>query len=553
MRTTKPFLMANLVTILGLILAGCAPAAAPPTDSAAKPTAASPAKPTAPTAITKAAAEQPRFGGILTAVAWEDPPTYDVHQESNFVAQGMLQSFYSGLVQYDPSEPEKIIPDVAVNWESGSDGKTLTFNVRTGVSFHDGKELTPADVKLSLDRLRDPPKGVLSNRQPTLAPISDVEIFENKVKLTLKYPSASLLSMLAVGQIVIFPKHVLDAKGNMKHDIVGTGPYKLKQHNLGSTFEAVKNTRYFVPDRPYLDGITLFIIRDAGTRLAAFRTGRVKLYGGAGPGPTVSQGEIINKEVKGASVIRFPGLTYRALLFNSKEPPWNDVRVRRAASLAIDRRAAVKSLTQGSGEIGGYFVPGTQWATAPEELVKLPGYRERKDTDIAEAKMLLAEAGFPNGFKTKLLASATLSRDLAVFLADQLAKLNITAEIEVVEHGVFATRMNRKQFILLAQPPGLRSAEPVEIGRYFVSGCLSCGALEDKNIDDLFGKADQTLDTNERRKIAHELDRYLMEVVPSAIVYHGNESVAMAPEVRNYRPGLGWYNNNKYQDVWLAK
>ncbi|MBI2907655.1 MAG: ABC transporter substrate-binding protein [Chloroflexi bacterium] len=554
---TRKSLIGRLMA-LGLLLASCAPAAAPaakPAAPAAKaePTAKPAGAPAAPAATPKPAPEQPKSGGVLTAVAWEDPPSYDVHQESNFVAQGMLLLFYSGLVQYDPLDPEKIVPDLAEKWEIAPDGKTLTFSLRSGVTFHDGKELTPADVKLSLDRLRDPPRGVLSNRQPTLAPISGVETLGNNVRVTLKYPSASILSMLSVGQIVVFPKHVLDDRGNMKRDIVGTGPYKLKQHNMGSTFEAVKNTRYFVPQRPYLDGVTLYIIRDAGTRLAAFRTGRVKLYGGAGPGPKVSEGEIITKEVKGSSVIRFPGLTYRALLFNSKEQPWNDARVRRAASLAIDRRAAVNSLTQGSGAVGGYFVPGTQWATPPEELMKLPGYRDPKDEDIAAAKRLLAEAGFPNGFKSKLLASATLSRELAVFLADQLAKVNITAEIEVVEHGVFASRMNRKQFVILAQPPGLRSADPVEIGRYFVSGCLSCGALEDKNIDDLFSKADQTLDANERRKITRELDRYLMDVVPSAIVYHGNENVALAPEVRNYKPGYGWYNNNRYQDVWLAR
>lgn len=548
--------MASCLMTVGTILS-CASTTTTPSSKPSPPPSigqtppAQPASSALPATVTPGlAAGQPRSGGTLTIVGSDDPPSYDVHQEANFVAQGMLLAFYNGLVQYDPTDREKIIPDLAENWETDTDGKTLTFNLRKGVSFHDGRDLTPADVKLSLDRLRAPPQGVISSRAPTLAAISEVQTLENKVKLSLKYPSASLLAMLAVGQIVIYPKHVLDAKGNMKRDIVGTGPYKFKQHNPGSSLEAVKNTKYFIPGRPYLDGITFFIIRDAQTRTAAFRTGRVKLFGGAGPGPGVPEGPIIAKEVAGAQVISFPGLTQRTLLFNAQEPPWNDVRLRRAASLAIDRRAAVKSLAQGSGEVGGYFVPGTQYAAPPEELAKLPGYREPKDVDIAEAKALLAEAGFPNGLKAKISASATLTQDLAVFLADQLAKVNISAEIEVLEHGVFTVRRSRAQFSLQAQPPGLRSSEPLEIGRFFIG---TPGGLEDKKMVELFDKVDRTLDIGERRKIAREIDLYLMAVVPSAIVYHRNEMVAIASEVRNYRPGLGWYNNNKYQDSWLAK
>lgn len=545
--------------ILGLFMMSCAPAAPPPTPKATSapskaeaPVAQVPTTATPPSASPKPA-EGPKYGGVLTLIRWGDLPTFDVHQETTFNVQGTLLTAYSGLIQCDPLDAEKIIPDLAANWDVSPDGKTITFKLRSGVTFHDGKELTPADVKLSLDRLRDPPKGAVSPRQPTLAAIADVETSGNQVKVNLKYPSVSLLPMLAVGQIVVFPKHILDAKGSMKRDIVGTGPYKLKEYREGSTLDMVKNPSYFIPQRPYLDGIKFFIVRDAGTRLAAFRTSRVQLYGGGGPGPTASEAEIIAKELPGASVIKFPALTYRALLFNAKEPPWNDARMRRAAGLAIDRRDAVRSLTQGIGDIGSYFVPGTQWATPQEELLKLPGYREAKDADIAEAKRLLAEAGFPNGLKTKMLVSASLTADLGVFLADQLTKVNITAELEVVDHGVFGTRLNRKAFILMAQPPGMRSPDPVEIGRYLVSGCLACGALEDKKVDDLFDRIDRALDPNERRKLTLETDKYLMEIVPSAVAYYGREIAAVAPEVKNYNPGLGWYNNHKYQDIWLSR
>ncbi|MDP2952689.1 MAG: ABC transporter substrate-binding protein, partial [Chloroflexota bacterium] len=253
----------SVLVILGLLLAACAPAASPtPAPTKPAPTVA-PAAP-APTAAPAPAAEKPRSGGILTSSFSGDPSSFDSHQERTVLNLAPVAPAYSLLVQNDPADNSKIIPDLAERWEVSPDGKVYTFYIRKGVKFHDGKPATSADVKANFDRIIFPPKGVLSHRKDTLQSVEKLEAPDDyTVRFILKFPHAGFLQMVGNPYNSIFPKHVLEAKGDMKKDIVGTGPFKLKDFNRGVSFELVKNPDYFVPGRPYLDGITFYIIKDA--------------------------------------------------------------------------------------------------------------------------------------------------------------------------------------------------------------------------------------------------------------------------------------------------
>ncbi|MBI2909580.1 MAG: ABC transporter substrate-binding protein [Chloroflexi bacterium] len=482
-------------------------------------------------------------------------PSFDVHQETGIMVQTTVQSAYSGLLQFKPAEPEKILGDLAEKWEVSPDGTVYTFHLLKGVKFHDGSTLTSEDVRYSVQRIIDPPRNIISTRRSTLAAIKEVTAPDpDTVTITLKYAQGSFLPMLAVGMIVVYPKKVVEAKGDMKTDIVGTGPFMYKDYSLGSFFEAKRNPNYFVKGLPYLDGLRFYVIRDDSTRLAAFRSGRVNLVDPTrADGLRPTQVQTIRKDMPEAVIVKYPALSSRWLDMVVTIPPFNDVRVRQAVSLAIDRQAAIKLLASGEADIGGVFVSGSDWATPEAELLKTPGYRQPKDADIAEAKRLLAEAGFPRGFKASILARASFSDDMAVLMKEQLARVGIQLELVVQDTTLFLTQLSKMAYPLVARPTALSLSDPDELSRYLVStGGTNRLGFKNQEVDALFDKRSRAMDVSERRKIVRELEMKLIELAPVVVMFWQRGNVAHSPDLKNYFRG-SIYNSNKYQDVWLAK
>ncbi|MBI2910370.1 MAG: ABC transporter substrate-binding protein [Chloroflexi bacterium] len=536
-----------------LVPTACAGGAAPSTS--VSPPGQTPVTKGAAPSPTPKAADAPRYGGILNTTLNADMPSFDVQQETGLLTQAMVQSNYSGLVQSKPSQIDAVIGDLAERWDVSPDGTSYAFRLRKGVRFHDASPLTTEDVKYSLERIYDPPRGVLSPRKGTLASIKGVEATDqDSIKISLKYVQSSFLPMLAVGQIVVYPKKIVEAKGNMKKDIVGTGPFMFKDYSPGTIFEVKKNPNYFIKDRPYLDGIRFYLIKDPSTMLAAFRTGQVRLMdpswsGGLLPG----QVQTIRKEMPQAVVSKYPAFSTRWLNMVVTLPPFTDVRVRKAVSLAVDRQAAVKILESGEADVGGPLVAGSDWAIPEAELLKMPGYRQPKDADLAEARRLLAEAGFPSGLRTRILARAKYTDDLAVLAKEQLARIGIDLEIDVQESATFLEQIDKLRNPMVAQPVGLRMSDPDELIRYFVTkGGSSWTGLSDPEVDALFERQSRALDVAERKKIVRELELKLLDITPSVVLLWRRGNIGHWPEVKNYFRGNA-FNNNKFQDVWLAK
>ncbi|MFH1487170.1 MAG: ABC transporter substrate-binding protein, partial [Chloroflexota bacterium] len=266
-----------------------------------------------------------------------------------------------------------------------------------------------------------------------------------------------------------------------------------------------------------------------------------------------SQVRTIRKEMTHATVAQFAALSSRWLIILTTMPPFTDVRVRRAVSLAVDRQAAIKVLEEGEADIGTVFVPGSDWAMPEAELLKLPGFRQPKDADVAEAKKLLAEAGFPKGFKTKILARAKYTDDVAVLMKEQLAKVGIELELVVQESAVFLQQAYEQIYPMVAQPRGLKTSDPEQFSGYFVSGAPQNNmALANEDVDTLFAKQSRATDPAERKKIVRQLDEKLLELSPTVPLFWIRGNIAYWPEVKNYYRGKV-YSTNKFQDVWLAK
>ncbi|MBI2909003.1 MAG: ABC transporter substrate-binding protein [Chloroflexi bacterium] len=568
MRTKNRFTAISCFTLLGVLLASCAPAAAPtPTPRppapvkapAATPTAAATPKPAAPAPTPKPAGEQPRYGGILTVGVGGDPPSFDPHRESAMYSAVITSSAYNRVVKYDPlAWPEvKVIPDLTTSWDVSPDGKVYTFNLVKGAKFHDGTPLTAEDVRFSFDRIRDPKLGLTNSpRRHELANITSIDTPDDyTVKITLGYPQASFIPIIAIYYFAVMPKRVvLEKKGDMTQTMVGTGPFKFKDYASGAGWELVKNPNYFVAGRPYLDAVKGYIIRDQFTRFAALRTKNV-LWWMPFPYMTMSQAKVIQDTLSDKISFKLEVLpAWYGVAFNVTKPPWSDARLRQAVSLTFDRKRMLQVVLEGAGRVGMAAQPPGEWTLPEDEMMKVPGYAK---PDLEGAKRLLAEAGFPNGFKTEALVKADrTSEGLSVLFKDAVAPIGITVDLNVAEQAVFNDRQFRRAFDAYASSQGHGIGDPdVTLGDSYLTGSgLNYSGYSNPYYDDLYLKQKQTLDVGERRKIVWEMQRILLKDVPVAIAFWANTPYAWWKDVRGFNPpSIGHRHSFDFTEFWLAR
>ncbi|MBI2909802.1 MAG: ABC transporter substrate-binding protein [Chloroflexi bacterium] len=566
MPTRELITLTGCLAALGLFLAGCAPAAAPapaPGRQASQSPAAAPPKgaptpeprPLTPKPATGAPSPSPKtvaqHGGHLPLPSPSDPPNLDIHALGVATLFAPIGGVYNGLLQYDQSD--KIVADLAERWELSPDGKVYTFHLRKSVKWHDGKPFTSADAKISLERIDQ-----LVTLKFVTEAIDKIETpDENTLRVTLKYPQMGFLASLAHGRTLMGPKHVIEAKGDLRRDAIGTGPFKLKEYVTGVSFSGVKNSDYFMKGLPYLDSVTYYIIRDAATRLAAFRAGRVKIYGHppANGELTPSVVEAIKKTMPQAIVRPYATQQAIGLLPNTTKAPWSDVRVRRAAFLAVDRDKGLDVVMEGVGSLGISTFVG-EWALPKDEMVKMPGFRKPKDQDIAEAKRLLVEAGYPKGFSSSVLVRAAqpVYEKAATFLRDQLANIDVDLKLEVIDYAIYTDRRGKLSFdtmlvlnnVPLPDPDASLRYLSWRVGRQF-------STLDDERTHELFLKQTQTADTQERKKVVWDLQQRVAESVPHILLGWIDSFIAYWPEVKNYTATGGVFMHNKLEDIWLAK
>lgn len=504
-------------------------------------------------AFASSASKKPEYGGILTYRLAGDPPNFDMISNSTYMVQNPMAPIYNNLVTFDPMNPDKVIGDLAQKWEVSPDGKVYTFSMIKGVKFHDGKPCTSQDAKFTYDRTRNPPEGGVSPRKGSLEMIDGIETpDEHTVRFVLKQPAPSLLNILAQGWMAVLPKHVIEEKGDMKKTAIGTGPFKLSKYTRGVSLELVRNPDYHIKGRPYLDGITYYIIPDPGTAMANLRTGQLLFYMMTGDEARTAEKDFPDKVV----IQRCPYLVFLTVNFNSKRKPWDDVRVLQAVSLAIDRNEAIKVVALGDGDPGGFMPPKGIWALPLEELEKLPGYGKDISANIAAAKKLLAEAGYPNGFSTTLLTrKGTDFEPLSVFLKDQLAKIGIDAKLDVQETASAYASLNKRAFDMAPWVHGIALDDPDAIFSEF----YTCGASRNyseicsEEVDKLFARQSQAVHLEERKKLVAQMEKAALSSYSKILLYWARRFVGLSPRVQNYMIHPSLYNNQRLQDVWLAK
>jgi peptide/nickel transport system substrate-binding protein len=505
------------------------------------------------------AADTPRRGGVLLAVIGADPPSLDPHQESTFANIELVAPLYSTLLQLDPYNYPKIIGDLATEWKISPDGLTYTFKIHPGVKFHDGSPLTSADVKASYDKIIFPPQGVRSVRQNAYTAVAQVEAPDpTTVVFKLKFPSASLLANLASPWNVIFPKSYLDRDPNyFKTHAIGSGPFKFKGYTRGSTFEGERNPAYFVKDRPYLDGYKFYISPETSVRAAAIRSGRAYIEFRDLPSAEV---EAIKKQLGDKITVQETAMTGEwGIAINNTKKPFDDVRVRKALSLGIDRYTMARVLYPLTGlrYVGGLMRPGSEWAMPQAELEKLPGFGRDIEKNRAEARKLLAEAGYPNGLKV-VLKNRNVKlpyQDFAVFLIGEWRKIGIEAEHRPLETAAwFSDGQDTGNFELIVAPTVEFMDDPDQfLGRYATGSTQNWGRFSDPQVDDLFSRQARSLDPVERKRLINDLEKRVLGNAYFTTGLWWSRNLVQWSKVKNYVAPPNHYTNQKLQDVWLSE
>ena len=405
-------------------------------------------------------------GGTLKMYVWDSPPSVSILDGPNPIGQRVMAEVFNNLVMFDQhvkqNSLESIVPDLATGWSWNEDGTAVTFPLRQGVKWHDGKPFTAKDVQCtwdlllekSSDRLRGNPLKYWYKNLDRVTTEGDFE-----VTFHLKRPQPAFLMLIADGFSVIYPCHVQAAQ--MRQQPIGTGPFKFVEFKPNERIRVTRNPDYWKPGRPYLDGVEYTIIRNMSTATLAFVSGQLDMTW------PYSLSVPLLRDVKSqmpqamCELTSFGGVNTH-LLVNRAKPPFDNPELRRAMALSLDRKAFIDILSEGQGGIGGVLQPPPfgLWGMPPDMLKDMPGYDPDVQKNRAQARQIMEKLGYgpDNRLKIKVLTrDLPTFRDPAVILIDQLKEIYFDAELETIDTTVYYPKIQRKDFTAVSTT---RPADP---------------------------------------------------------------------------------------------
>jgi peptide/nickel transport system substrate-binding protein len=517
-------------------------------------------------AQTPATGEKPKYGGILR-LAEREPPNLDPHLSVSFNPQNIGSLIYNGLVRFPYGHEQKdpydltIMPDLAERWEY-TDDKTVVFYLRKGVKFHNkppvnGREVKAQDVKYSLERF-----AAKSGFRARFDDIDRVEVVDDyTVKIVTKYPFAPLLVNLASpSHNFIFPKEAEDKYGdfNKVEAAIGTGPFILERYERGVKLVFKRNPDYYIKGLPYVDGIEWQITPNDAARVALLRTGKVDfvhttgLLAGEEAVPLLQT----NPELK---VFKYQNLNWGMFYMRTDQPPFNDVRVRRALSLAINRPAWLETLDFGEGCLITGPIPCAlpEWKLDVKELDPVKA-KYLAGFDREEAKRLLAEAGHAKGFTTPMYhhpgyTTPWPSRyELAV---DELSKVGIKVELKPQEYGDYISTTYLGKFEKLAMGPitPFLEVDDYLYGVFYPGQPNNRSHVDDAELNTMLLAQRRELDPEKRKRIVLDIQRYVADkayyvYIPIGLSYHVHQ-----PYLKGFAPKIGHTMVHRVIAAWLDK
>jgi peptide/nickel transport system substrate-binding protein len=514
-------------------------------------------------ALLLAPAQAQRTGGELVFPVPSEPPSYDGHREETFGLIHPIAPFYNTLLRVDPNDPSgtKPYPSLAESWTASPDGKTYTFKIRRGVKFHDGSELTARDVKASYDKIIFPPPGVGSTRKGQYADVAAVEAPDaTTVVFRLKEPSGSFISSLLSPYNFIYKAEILAKEPNWyEKNIMGTGPFTFVEHVKGSHVVGKKNPNYWDKGKPYLDSFRAVFMRDSAAQVAAIRGERAHIqFRGFSPAERDSIVSTLGNKV---TVQESPWDCILLVAINHEKKPFDDKRVRRALTLALDRHQASQSLSKIAivKAVAGVQVPGTPFATPPQELNKLAGYWPDIEKSRAEARRLLKEAGVPEGFQFTFTNRGIPMpyEPLGVWLIDQWRRIGLNVNQQVLEAAAYFGPLRKGDFQVAMDFQCGYIVEPdLDMYKFLSSdrNPANYARYKDPVLDKLYDEQSRATDAEKRKAIIRQFEKRLLdEEVHYLMTLQWHRIIPHSAKVKGWTVTPSHYLNNTLDTVWLEQ
>jgi peptide/nickel transport system substrate-binding protein len=508
-------------------------------------------------AATAAQAQTPKRGGTLKFAVSAEPPDYDCHAATSFAFIHPVRPHYNTLLKFDEPNYPKVKGDLAQSWQVSPDGLTYTFKLKPNIKFHDGSALTSADIKATYERIANPPQGVRSIRKAAYADIASIETPDAQtVVFKLKERNASMLTNFASPWDCIYSAAKLkqDPKFPEKN-ILGTGPFKFVEHAAGSHWVGERFADYFEKGKPYLDGYRAIFITNTAARVNALQAGEVLVeFRGHSPADRDKLKAALGDKIV---VTESPWICSLVVTFNTQKKPFDDARVRRALSLAVDRWKGAEALSKIAlvRPVGGVLRPGFELAAKESELVTYPGWGKDINKARAEAKKLLDEAG------VKDLKFKFLNRNIpmpytpvGVFLIDQWRQIGVTAEHDQPETKAYIANLRGGNYEVgmdfncdAVDDPNLQLAKYISADK----SPINYGRYNDRKLDELYQKQKGELDNKKRYAILRDFEKHALTEAYTFPTIWWHRIIVHWKQLKGWYMSPSHYLNQDLQDVWL--
>jgi peptide/nickel transport system substrate-binding protein len=508
--------------------------------------------------VTATAFAQKR-GGILQMSGFASPASMSIHEESTIAAGMPLMGVFNNLVLFDQHVAQNslssIVPDLASDWSSDESGTALNFHLRQGVKWHDGKPFTAADVKCTWDALagKASEKFRVNPRKSWYRNLDEITTNgDYEVTFHLQRPQPYLIALLASGQSPVYPCHV--PLRDMRAHPIGTGPFKFVEYKPNEHIRVVRNPDYWKPGRPYLDGVETTIIPSVSTRLMAFVAGKFDFTQ-----PTIPQLKDVLAQAPQAHCDVVMDNNSRDLLINRSKPPFDNLELRRAMALSLDRQAFIDILSEGQGAVGGSILPPPDgiWGMPPEVLHSLPGYGPDVAKNHAEASDIMQKLGYGPDKRLAVKVSARDVpgyRDAAVIAISQLREVYIDGELEPIDTANWFPRIIRKDYTVgvTVAEGGLDEPDQKFYETYVCGADRNYTGYCSGETDRLIDRQSMEADPVKRRELVWEVERKLAEDASRPVLLYSRFATCMQPRLK----GLVTMTNSRFngwrmEDVWL--
>jgi peptide/nickel transport system substrate-binding protein len=507
--------------------------------------------------VAASGAEIAKRGGVLTYAVPGNPPTFDCHAANGFSTLHFVAPHYSTLLRIDPEHYPQITGDLAESWEVRDSGLTYVFHLHPGIRFHDGTALTAADVKASFDRIRNPPPGVVSVRKAQYADISSIDAPDDRtVIFHVARPNAAMMTLLASPWNCIYSSALLEANPDYPAKVVmGSGPFRFAGYVAGSKWSGRRFEGYFRPDLPYLDGFEAYVVSRPAL-ITALQGGQVMAtFISIAPAERDTLMQAMGDHIKFQDNT---GITDYQIVFNTARKPFDDVRVRRALSLAIDRWTfePVLRRSTNANTVGGLLRPGFAMARTPQELEELPGFSRDAAKDKAEARQLLKEAGQENLTFVLSNRAGDPYDTIGVYAVDQWRNIGVGVDEKVLAPSLWQGARLGGNFDVIIDFVSEFVDDPAIVLAHYVSfdrAPDNVSRAVDRTLDELFGAQLRATDVADRKALVQAFERRALEQTYIAPIAWTHRIVPLDAEVMGYVTTPSHYVDQDLATIWLNR